>query len=94
MDSSMADRVATRQVPGFSVISSAVRTDLPPCLLAAFWLLALHREPSKDTLPSLFPRKEENWEGTGRGAHHLLSFLLLLRVRGVVNELLMPSSWV
>ena len=38
MDSSMAERVATRQVPEFSVISSAALTDLLPLpgyLLAA-----------------------------------------------------------
>lgn len=46
MDSSMAERVATRQVPEFSVISSAALTDLLP----------LPRLPSgcficKETLP-------------------------------------------
>lgn len=55
MDSSMADGLATRQVPEFSVISSAAQTD-HPLLLAPFWLLATRGEPSRDTLSSLLPR--------------------------------------
>lgn len=55
MDSSTADGIATRQVPEFSVISSAALTDLPPLLLATFWLPAMDGEPPKDTLSPLLP---------------------------------------
>lgn len=55
MDSCMADGIATRQVPEFAVISSAAQTDLPCLLLAAFWLPAMHGEPSKDALSPLLP---------------------------------------
>ena len=56
MDSSMADGIATRQVPEFSVISCAALTELPPLLLATFWPPAIHGEPSKDSLSSLLPQ--------------------------------------
>ena len=65
MDSSMAERVATRQVPEFSILSSAALTDESlPLLQATFWLLDMHGDPSKDTL-SLDSKKTG-----GRGAAH------------------------
>lgn len=95
MDSSMADGIATRQVPECSVTSSAAPTNLRP-LLATSWLPAMLGEPYKDTLSPLLTSivRKLRWGGTRRGAHHLPSFSSLLHVRGTAQVLLMPSSWV
>nr|CAI9703577.1 unnamed protein product [Rangifer tarandus platyrhynchus] len=56
-----------------------------PLLLAAFWLLDMHGDPSKDTLS--LDSKETGGRGGGhkKQCHHLPSFSLSLHVRGVVR---------
>ena len=83
MDSSMAERVATRQVPEFSVISSAALTDLLPLPRLPSGCLICMETLSKTPSP-LIVRKLGVGGGTRSGAHHLPSFSLWLRVRGVV----------
>lgn len=94
MDSSMADGIATRQVPESSVILSAAGTDLPPrhatppgAACHAYWR-AFRRCPIS---PSNLSSMETDSRETRRGAQNLPSFSFLLHVRGVVRGLLIAK---
>lgn len=94
MDFSMADGIATRQVPEFSVVLSAALTAPPPLLLAVFWLPCTENLP-KTSYPLFSLNSKETGGDKNRCSPPSLLFTVAPHQRssvGVTNAKFMGST--